>query len=211
MSREVNFDIKDLINASAENANATVESVSTSGFETKIMNMAEDTAVRTEEAKEVLATFTSDVEGVVVPFDIVTDQKVVIDDIKDAKGYLSDRVNEMMGKYNVCALPFSVAGILDQVSELKEHMIYELDGVKYAMGTQARREVVKAYRDNIVEQLSSGLPYKKSLFVTIGTGETAFRTLNLTFGEWSFLCSIFREYNPKTVLTAEHDFVLSIG
>ena len=178
----------------------------TEQFSDKILNMAEDTNVLRDNAVDMTDESAND-EGEVFPFKIVTDQRIVIDEIKDTYGKLSERVAETMQRLQMDVVPFSAIDIMPQVTELKEHYITEIDGMKYASNTKVDTDKVSKYKDAIYDSISSGMPYRKSLYVE----KDGIKTLILSELEWSFLCSIFNNYNPRLVITKDHDFVLCVG
>ena len=206
----VPFDLRDVLNDTVSNAQSNDDNAATVALEDKILDMASresDTPVNMSPLEEANMT----TEGEVIPFEVINVQRITIAEISDTYGYLSQKVDEALSEYAARVIPISKVGILSQVSSLKEHDIYELAGVKYAMVKEPDKEVVSAYRNEVYGKLSSGLPYRKSLFVEASNGMESCRTLALTYTEWSVLCSLFADYNPRTVLTPDGDFVLLIG
>lgn len=200
------LDLRDIFNETIAATSPEVADKETEQFSDKILNMAEDTNVLRDNAVDMTDESAND-EGEVFPFKIVTDQRIVIDEIKDTYGKLSERVAETMQRLQMDVVPFSAIDIMPQVTELKEHYITEIDGMKYASNTKVDTDKVSKYRDAIYDSISSGMPYRKSLYVE----KDGIKTLILSELEWSFLCSIFNNYNPRLVITKDHDFVLCVG
>ncbi len=200
------LDLRDIFNETIAATSPEVADKETEQFSDKILNMAEDTNVLRDNAVDMTDESAND-EGEVFPFKIVTDQRIVIDEIKDTYGKLSERVAETMQRLQMDVVPFSAIDIMPQVTELKEHYITEIDGMKYASNTKVDTDKVSKYKDAIYDSISSGMPYRKSLYVE----KDGIKTLILSELEWSFLCSIFNNYNPRLVITKDHDFVLCVG
>ena len=200
------LDLRDIFNETIAATSPEVADKETEQFSDKILNMAEDTNVLRDNAVDMTDESAND-EGEVFPFKIVTDQRIVIDEIKDTYGKLSERVAETMQRLQMDVVPFSAIDIMPQVTELKEHYITEIDGMKYASNTKVDTDKVSKYKVAIYDSISSGMPYRKSLYVE----KDGIKTLILSELEWSFLCSIFNNYNPRLVITKDHDFVLCVG
>lgn len=200
------LDLRDIFNETIAATSPEVADKETEQFSDKILNMAEDTNVLRDNAVDMTDESAND-EGEVFPFKIVTDQRIVIDEIKDTYGKLSERVAETMQRLQMDVVPFSAIDIMPQVTELKEHYITEIDGMKYASNTKVDTDKVSKYKDAIYDSISSGMPYRKSLYIE----KDGIKTLILSELEWSFLCSIFNNYNPRLVITKDHDFVLCVG
>lgn len=153
-----------------------------------------------------------EIQGEYFAWDINTEQQITIEDIKDEQGYLSQKIQELLDKYDIRTIPLQVTDILPQVTELKEHDLVSVDGVLYAMNRDYDKGRIIRYRDAIAASLKSGLPFKKSLLVDVEleSGDI-FKTLDLTQTEWNFVCSLFRKYNPRLIITEDNDFILLVG
>ncbi len=211
MGREQVFNVRDIITqAASESENSDIST--TEDFTKRVLEMADK---REEVLKESVviaeASEISDVQGELYEWEDIADKVITIPSITDTQGYLSQKVQDAMDKYHVTTIPISIVGILQQVTELQNHTLLELNGVKYAMANELDREKLVTYRDAIYTSLSSGLPYKKSLFVEINTEDGSFKTLDLIKTEWDYICSLYKQYNPKLIITEDNDFILTVG
>lgn len=209
------FDIKQIINEEANHAAENDIDHAAENFSQRVMDMAatRDAKVDTDLVAQYSEQGDDSViaEGIEVPYSMITDTRITVANIEDKHGYLSSKVEEYLQKYNIPAIPISEVGILEQVSSLQKHDLVTIDDVKYAVQRGADKERLTIYRDAIYEQLSSGIPYQKSLLIEVDAGDHKFKTLVLTIAEWTWLCNVYNDYNPKLYITPEHDFILSIG
>lgn len=211
MAREQSFNIRDIITQAVENS-ASEDINVTEDFTNKVLEMADKREELVRETNNV--SNTADISGVLgetYAWEEVTDNVVTIPSITDTQGYLSQKVQAAMDEYHISVIPISEVGILAQVTELQSHNLLELNGVKYAMSRELNRDKLIAYRDAIYTSLSSGLPYKKSLFIEVETDEGSFKTLDLIKTEWDYVCSLYKNYNPRLTITEDNDFVLTVG
>jgi hypothetical protein len=195
------IDIRSIINSSLEDEPS--DDPSSVGFMNQMLEMASTKEARESESAEVIKNYAEEEEafdldeGEDVPVDVLTQEVITINVIKDTQGLLSDKVREVMEKYNVVCVPFSIAGILEQVDDLRDYVVYELNGVKYAMYNAARNEVVVSYVKQIKSQLEAGLPYKKVISTVVETEDGTFQSFSLTSVEWMYICNLFRNYNSR--------------
>lgn len=211
MGREQVFNVRDIITKAASESENN-DASTTEDFTKRVLEMADKREEIVKETTPVTDTpDTSGVQGELYAWEEITDNVITIPSITDTQGYLSQKVQEAMDKYHVSTIPISIVGILQQVTELQNHTLLELNGIKYAMANELNKEKLVTYRDAIFTSLSSGLPYKKSLFVEISTEEGSFKTLDLIKTEWDYVCSLYKQYNPRLVITEDNDFILTVG
>ena len=177
-------------------------------FEDKIIGMAK---VKEEATEPVKFEEPANVAGKQISIMDVEASPIHIDKIVDTEGRLSAKVAEALQKYNVRAIPLEVAGVLRQTTELQNHVLTEINGVKYATVRTPDSNILREYRDAIYKSLSAGLPYTDNLFVDVLGEDGTFKTLKLLEYEWSWLCVSYKEYNAKVTLTDSGELILSVG
>lgn len=154
---------------------------------------------------------TSYLVGEEIEVDFNTDEEVIIGDVHDVHGKLSERVQEIMDNTGYAVIPFEAAGILTQVVDLKNHEIWVLDGQRYIMSKQLRMNIIESFKQSIITTLESGMPYSKLLTVDILIGTQSYMTFMLSKYEWSFICGLFRRYNSRVIHNAEGQLMLMVG
>lgn len=147
-------------------------------------------------------------EQVAVQFDNV--DQIIVENITDSKGRLSDSLDAISQITGFRTLPLSVTKIPPEIAALKRHQIYELCGVKYAMSLQVREEKINQYCTAIVENLQAGVPFKTSLFKSFEYCGTMYNSLDLTEGEWTILLSKFRAYKQRLYILNDRDLILEV-
>lgn len=154
---------------------------------------------------------TSFVIGDALPIEYNTTEEVIIENIHDTHGVLSDKVDEVMLAAGCSVIPFDAAGVLHQVVDFQRHEIMTLNGIKYIMAKEIRADVIEEFKSKITETLSAGLPYKKCLNVDILVGTVSYETFALSKAEWSYVCSLFRRYGAKVIYSNQEQLVLVVG
>lgn len=193
----------------AQDANVAENLTEMQMFEDKIIDMAKEKEEIVNKPEIVITP--EEVTGKRVQILPIEASPIHIDHIVDTEGRLSAKVDEALLKYNVRAIPLEVAGVLKQTTELRDHVLTEVDGVKYATVNKPDAAVLREYRDAIYKSLSSGLPYSENLFINVNGDNGAFKTLKLLEYEWSWLCVSYQEYNAKVTLTEDGELILSVG
>lgn len=145
-----------------------------------------------------------------VEVDLLPIEALEIGIIRDSKGYLSDVVDKYLEKLNSTVVPLAMTTILPQVAELKRHTLFVLGTERFAMSDDVRQDVITAYKDTITEKLKSGMPFKESLCTKIIHENTTYTNLKLCEAEWTYLVSLFRNYNAKLIQVG-NDLLLTVG
>lgn len=192
---------------------------SSSEFENRMLSMGgstvDDTFAFDIDAEESSSAanneITSFVVGDALPIEYNTTEEIVIENIHDTHGVLSDRVDKVMTTASCSVIPFDAAGVLQQVVDFQRHEIMTLNGIRYIMAKDIRTDVVEEFKNKITETLSAGLPYRKCLNTDILVGTISHKTLALSKSEWSYLCSLFRRYNAKVIYSNQEQLVLVVG
>lgn len=205
-------DMEPVVETPVEEISEETEEISEeTGETTEALTETEENIARIDNSRKMPKVY-EEIQGEYFAWDINTEQQITIEDIKDEQGYLSQKIQELLDKYDIRTIPLQVTDILPQVTELKEHDLVSVDGVLYAMNRDYDKGRIIRYRDAIAASLKSGLPFKKSLLVDVEleSGDI-FKTLDLTQTEWNFVCSLFRKYNPRLIITEDNDFILLVG
>lgn len=134
----------------------------------------------------------SDVQVMYVDVD-----EVIIPQITDTHGRISDIVESIELDTGITAVPFEMANISPEIVRLQRHDIFKLGNVFYAMSKNPREKVIKQYVQRIIKTLSTGLPFTENLMVSVAYNDKVYRTLALSQVEWSIVLSKFRVYKQK--------------
>lgn len=141
---------------------------------------------------------------------IIDVDEVVIPEIKDVKGRLSDIIESIEQSTGLSVVPLNMAGIAPEVIKLQRHEIFELGDVRYAMSKQVRENVVNEYVDRIRKSLTSGLPFVENLSKGVTYFGEDYRTIALSRVEWTIIISKFRRYKSAIRIKDGIDLVLEI-
>lgn len=218
MMDSINF-IRDEI-SKLQSARTKVGAFEHTDFEDKILSMKpSDTTDDAFSFNDILEesevseneVITSYLVGDEIAVDFNTDEEVIIGDVHDVHGKLSERVQKIMDSTGYAVIPFEAAGILAQVVDLKNHEIWLLDGQRYIMSKELRRDIVDKFKQSIIKTLESGMPYSKLLTIDILIGTQSYMTLMLSKCEWSYICSLFRQYSSRVIHNSEGQLTLMVG
>lgn len=146
---------------------------------------------------------------VIVPVTFTDTEEVIIPEIKDLYGRISDIVDGISEQLGLAVIPFDMANITPELVRLQRHDIFVLGDTKYAMIKEPRMAVVDKWVTKITKMLSSGLPFVESLLTTVTYNERIFHTLLLSKAEWSLIMSKFRRYKQR-LYTHGGDLILEI-
>ena len=152
-----------------------------------------------------------DIESDVIPVSYVDVEKVLIPEIKDVEGRLSDIVESIETITGLSVVPLEMAAIAPEVTKLQRHEIFELGGHRYAMSSHVRDAVILNYKEKIVSTLSRGLPFIENLSQQITYKGVDYKTFTLSRQEWTLLLSTFREYKGSVRRKNKTDLVLEIS
>lgn len=152
-----------------------------------------------------------DMESDVIPVSYVDVEKVVIPEIKDVEGRLSDIVESIETITGMSVVPLEMASIAPEVTKLQRHEIFELGGHRYAMSSHVRDAVILNYKEKIVNTLSRGLPFIENLSQQITYKGVDYKTFTLSRQEWTLLLSTFREYKGNVKIKNKTDLILEIS
>lgn len=204
----------------ARNVSETPAGFESDKFEDRILGMVKSPESETdfsfEDPEDVDITnsdnvITSYLVGDSIPVEYVPVDEVVIDEIHDKHGKLSEKVQAIMDEVNCSVIPFEAAGILPQVVDFQKHDLVVLNNTRYIMSRDIRSDVVAEFKQKIIDTLESGLPYTKCLTIDIFVGTQSYASLMLSRAEWSYLCSMFKNYNALIIQNAEGQLTLKVG
>lgn len=161
----------------------------------------EEFALDTEEVKaeSTIPVVFTDVEEVVIP------------EIKDVYGRISDIIDGISEQLGIAVVPFEMIGVTPELVRLQRHDIFTLGDKKFAMRKEPRPGVVEQWKTKIIKMLSSGLPFSESLITTVQFDGKVCHTLALSEVEWTILMSMFRRYKQQLRLcNGNSDLILEI-
>ena len=151
-----------------------------------------------------------DLNGVNIPVEFTDTEEIIIPEIKDLHGRLSDIIEDAEDKTGMAVIPFEMVGIASEVVRLQRYNIFTIGDKKYAMSKMPRERVVKQYLERIVKTLSNGLPYNESLITSVSFGDSVYKTLTLSQVEWSLILSKFRRYKQRLYICNGSDVIMEI-
>lgn len=146
----------------------------------------------------------------IIPIDYVQAEQIIVSDISDVKGRLSDAVESLEAMHGVSVVPLEMANISSAVSKLQRHEIFELSGKRYAMSKVVREDIVRMYVDRIVNALSTGMPFVENLMVIITHNGMNYKTISLSREEWTAILSKFRMYKQALTIRDGSDLIMTI-
>lgn len=136
--------------------------------------------------------------------------KIIIPEIKDVYGRLSDIIDGIALESNISTVPLEMAGIAPEITKLQRHDIFELGGKRYAMSKVVREDVVKQYTNRVIKKLSNGLPFSENLTTIISYRGKNYRTFALSQREWTLLMSQFRDYKQILKIVGNTELAIEI-
>lgn len=163
---------------------------------------------QTEERKEPVLEEVS--EGERLPIDYMEVEPVKIQICGDYNGKLSDIMDQLSNEIEQVVIPFEITDIFEQILTLKRYDVRIFNGKKYALSKKIRDDMVLKLKEEAIESLKTGIPYKVSLWTSFYYHDNEYKTLSLTVSEWTMLCNMFRNYDAGVFLLNE-DLKLRIG
>lgn len=161
-----------------------------------------------------IAEFVEDTGSSATNNDILVDfinvKPVEIPTINDTFGRISDAVDAAMHSTGLAVIPLDMLHIAPELENLQRHEIYEFNGNRYAMALKPREKAVNDYQEKIIKNLSTGVPFKENLGITIEYNGEDFFTLALSRCEWTVVMSMFRMYRQRLYDNGSGDIVLEI-
>lgn len=150
----------------------------------------------TEEADDFVvdAVGATPVEADTIPINYMDVEQIVITEITDSKGRLSDIIESFEIKTGLSVIPLAMADIAPEVTQFKRHNIFTIGDKRWAMSNTIRQDVVDAYIAKIVEALKTGLPFTESLSVIIPYNGVDYKSYALSQKEWTYILSTFNLY-----------------
>lgn len=137
-------------------------------------------------------------------------EPIVIEEVEDSHGRLSDIVDNLMEVTGQSVVPFNMCGISNNVIKLQRHEIITLGDKKFAMSTKPRLAVVNDFRDRIISVLKSGVSYSEILNRSITYNSNLYTTLALSACEWSYVLSYFKNYKQDVFADVNGNIVLEV-
>ena len=175
------------------------------------LNLTEDkynTGDRVRTLKPILSANKKEIE--VGTLDI---RPLKIGAIKDGKGYISARINELEDKYKISVLPFSVTGTLPQVEELAEHKIILINNMKYSSGTRriVNQSKMDCYIENIRRHIERGEVFDDTLLERVDIEGKVFDTLKFNEMELQMINTLFLEVTAVFYVDESGDMRINVG
>lgn len=145
-----------------------------------------------------------------IQVDFVDVDALIINDIRDLRGRISDLIDVIEEKTGNSVIPFEVANIAPEIVKLQRHDIFHIDDKCYAMDRVPRNDVVESYTERIIKTISSGLPFIESLQTKMEYGGVLYNTYALSQAEWTIILSKFRRYRQELKIQNGSNIVMSI-
>jgi Fe-S-cluster formation regulator IscX/YfhJ len=145
-----------------------------------------------------------------VDFSRVDTEVVELEEIRDDYGRISDLIESLEECTGLSVIPLEMGHIAPEVTKLERHDIYEFDGERFAMSHHLRKKIIDGYKARIIKVLSSGLPFKESLNVSVEYDGKEYVTLQLSQDEWTYLMAIFRNYKERLYQTSDGQLYLEV-
>lgn len=148
--------------------------------------------------------------GIDIPIEYMSTEEIIIPEIKDVHGRLSDMIADVEDKVGIAVIPFEMVGIANEVVRLQRYDIFTINGKKYAMSKVPRERVVSQFLDRVVKTLSNGLPFNESLVTSVDFGGKVYKTLTLSQVEWNTILSKLRSYKQRLYICNHSDVIMEI-
>lgn len=149
------------------------------------------------------------VEASTIPINYMDVEQIVITEITDSKGRLSDIIESFEIKTGLSVIPLDMADIAPEVTQFSRHNIFTIGEKRWAMSNVIRQEVVDAYIAKIVESLKTGLPFTESLSVIIPYNGVDYKSFALSQKEWTYILSAFNLYVGNLYVRGD-DLILEV-
>lgn len=137
-------------------------------------------------------------------------EEVVIPEIMDNYGRISDMIDHVIEETGVSVVPFEIAGIAPEIVRLRRHTIFNIGARYYAMSKEPRDKVIEEYTQRIITTLSSGIPFTENISVAMTYNGKVYMTLALSQVEWTIIMSKFRYYKQQLYISGAGDLILEI-
>lgn len=136
-------------------------------------------------------------DSMTISVDFVDTEPIEIPEIVDTHGRLSDIIESFEDSMQLSVIPLKMAGLTNEVSKLSRHEIFTFADEKFAFSQRIRKNVCDRYIDQIVANLSGGVPYTLQLVTTVTCDGKNYITLLLSRKEWTYILSKFRKFVQK--------------
>lgn len=163
-----------------------------------------------EPEQDFAETFTEEAKEAVIPVSYVKVDRIIVPEIKDVKGRLSDIVESIEEMCNVSVVPLEMTCISSSVKKLQRHEIFELSGKRYAMSKTVREGVINRYVERIQNTLATGMPFVENLMTAVTYNDVSYKTIALSRNEWTLILSMFRAYRQSLSIRGGTDIILTI-
>jgi hypothetical protein len=148
--------------------------------------------------------------GIDIPIEYMSTEEIIIPEIKDVHGRLSDMIADIEDKVGIAVIPFEMVGIANEVVRLQRYEIFTISGKKYAMSKVPRERVMSQFLDRIVKTLSNGLPFNESLVTSVDFEGKVYKTLTLSQVEWNTILSKLRSYKQRLYICNHSDVIMEV-
>lgn len=148
--------------------------------------------------------------GIDIPIEYMSTEEIIIPEIKDVHGRLSDMIADVEDKVGIAVIPFEMVGIANEVVRLQRYDIFTINGKKYAMSKVPRERIMSQFLDRVVKTLSNGLPFNESLVTSVDFGGKVYKTLTLSQVEWNTILSKLRSYKQRLYICNHSDVIMEV-
>lgn len=145
-----------------------------------------------------------------IKVDFMDVEPIVIDEIVDRHGRLSDILEALEEELHVSVIPLQMAKIAPEVTKLQRHEIFMFGKESYSFSQNVRRDVVDSILDSIISNISSGIPFSYDLITSVMYDGQSYRTLALSRKEWTYILSKCRNYKQSLVTDMANSITLNV-
>jgi len=148
-----------------------------------------------------------------IQFNFTDCEPIELDAINDDEGYICNRLVALENKYGVSVLPLDLCGIPNNVMQIKDHKIIEIDGRKFASGTN--RVVNNEDYGSLLAKTKSSLqklnPIEIHLLQKKSLNGFTFTAPILNEFELNQFISKCRNFKPEVYFVSNGDIVIKFG
>lgn len=148
-----------------------------------------------------------------IDLDLLDIEALEVPEINDSKGYLSGKVRDFMGTYNVSVVPLEALGFSNKVKVLRDYTITELGGKKFAssMNEAHDRQAVIEYANAIRDKYADSGVVDESVMKNIIVNGKTYRTIRFNHYELRILKSTLRNFGFICYEDLNGDIRINVG
>lgn len=127
--------------------------------------------------------------------------EIVINEITDTLGRYATKVDKVFKDIDTTIIPFAIAGIPDEVKEIKGYETARIANVRYIYTKRIREKAIQSIINKATEAISSGNYFKQLLNFNLKLHGEMYESLLLSPDECSVIASRLRRYQGRVLIS----------